>query len=250
MSSLEQSFHSREIFPKTLVFSPDGTKIASDGIAWNITTGQQIRTPDLEQSTAVGFLSNDELVLESKSGVDLLNLATGKIVPSNIQLPDCDDYLLLSVQPESRLVLVELRKRHNWHPLGRLQVYNVDTGKAILNVKSDFHSHLPNGRFISKNGRRIALVGHWDGYQYGRIGAWSLEHDQPKIFSRDYGRPLKACGFSPDGTQVAIAIGLMKYRYSDEKTELLVVDIHADNITHTLHDAGDVTCVAFAPWAK
>jgi hypothetical protein len=32
-SSLEESFHSREVFPKTLVFSPDGTKITPDRIA-------------------------------------------------------------------------------------------------------------------------------------------------------------------------------------------------------------------------
>jgi WD40 repeat protein len=115
-------------------------------------------------------------------------------------------------------------------------------------VKSDCF-HLPNGRFISKDGSRIALVGRWGGYEYWRIDAWSLEHDQPKIFSRDYWGPLKACGFLPNGTQIAIAIGSKKLTYSDAET-VLVVDIDAENITHTLHDAGDVTCVAFPPCGK
>ncbi|KAL3487204.1 hypothetical protein BJX62DRAFT_241237 [Aspergillus germanicus] len=242
-SSLEQSFHSTQGYPKTLAFSPDGTKIACEKVVWNIAAGQQIRTPDFGDLKAVGFLSNDEVLLKSKGEIDILNLATGKILHSNIQLPDREKHFEAVVQAECRLVVVALLELGGG-PHGQIHVYNADTGTTLLKKNSDL-PHILSTTFISSDGRRIALVGRLN--FSGRLEVWSLERAQSKIFSKIYKRPLGNADFSPNGTHIAFALEQCIDEEGDHEGRLLVVDVDADNVVKTLDNVGHVSCLAFSP---
>jgi WD40 repeat protein len=260
-SAVEQTLEpiDRSYYSERLMFSPDGTKLASGPQIWDVTSGQTISVLNDRRQWSVVFLSNHEHIFVAEGQWTIRNLGTGQ--SSSIPCPGDYRYVVSATKNEPRLVVVRetrLKKDEITAFLREYKdflVYNIDTRKILF--RTCYWLREDSRMFLSSDGRRMALIGQivMDGKKGPlpvetepadrpkftiRLEVWSLENEMPRIFVKDYDNNSRytISDFSADGSKIALWL-------TDRGVS--VIDLNGDFTDKTLGFSEEIRYLAFPP---
>jgi WD40 repeat protein len=193
-----RTFRGPEMFLISLVFSPEGGRLAASGpdgaAAWDLATGKEVLTAKADR---VAFTADGRclLLVRMAKGVSLRDAETGKEIrhfPGHV----------MAFHPEvGRLVTARLDQQrvHLWDLASGNEVFGWDPAPALGRLTA-----------FSPDGKRLALAG-----LDRTIKIWEAEHGQELLTLNGPRDQILCLTFSPDGKRLAAGgtenkVGLLK----------------------------------------
>jgi WD40 repeat protein len=210
---------------RSLAFSPDGTKLTSANVVWNVTTGKEVCRLEGLPSTGLAWGPDGKTMVPISSGVghiitgalafapDGKVLATGgydgvirlhdsscgkELVPANKSLWNRGELAVCGFSPDGRWLAV----RDN----GGIHLCETASGQEIrrLSMGDDYGVSFPLPVELAPDGRVVIAAGAKAIYRWDTATGQELGRIPNPIRNEDLG-PMAALAFSPDGGTFACA---------------------------------------------